>query len=1276
MGKQNGYNSSDGDVSSSKDSKIAQLLRDSLGNLSCRTCMIAHVTSSAPHYNETLQVIQLAARIHRMKRRRTKYKLNAVSSCLSKVSTTRAVAGACHVLKVAIIMSFLVLKTALKPGFPRAQSTESTVEPALSSAFMLFSSTSSEDSSTDGDVKFRRPYRGLRMGTLREDVLYSSSHSDPDYTSSSEQSCDTVIYLGANGQSLSDRELTDNEGPPRHVPRTNPRLPRRPSGSRSSGDDSDSGRSVHSARSLESRVPIRALMSPPPGVGVVKLGHSPTAPGSPNPGLVKMGHRMTAHNKLNPDGRSSETGQASGLWQDKPTKIHCNSSQRELAKAIHEKQQPLEGEQWIDGPGAALYAEPSASEMWVDGPQAFVVQQQPQSVHHHHHRSEQSSRRAASKKVDAEEHWVDGPKEMIAGTNLPQPMHTCSKSENLSKAPQKSILSAGVSEKALKQALVKHIMEVKDRPESSLSVDSDSSIAVVPAESRPVSFNSSDEQSSGSAPGKEAVGSGSTRSDFKQDASSSPMISTKKQKMSDHKKIPSSKQSPTVSPTPSPAVSRKSTKVDSPHALRLQKSQLPGSASPTHRVVQWIKSVSSEQDPSATNQQLPAANAASISMADAETNTEHDSDFERLAEENGVRCDSDDGATTDAVVKGSRGHVACNMEGGETSLDSSFEASLVNRESVYEMEVDERLEKMRTKDGLRLAADVDNETFSSMSCSNHDDMDRDQQSLETESLLLQHSKALTEGKQTAQINRLIARGCSKRDASPAHSEHEIEEVSRPLLSRKPDGASNPNLMKTFFEEDILTKGQFSTMPATSLEAMYIHSGHNDSGIDFPTTSSKSCRGVLDDEDSFCDNSLSLQSLTEKSDCTSLSAKQTKTKPPLPSKQSPILKQVGIPKVTSSSPSRSIYCVAKTTKDSQQKAPQTGKHTSCMPVVSPSMRSKFSRVDKNSSSSSGVSPISSATSSPLVSSTSKSSSSSPVQKCSSKVPSSFSSSRTSSPTAKDGKSRKKDKEKDVNGGARSKLSDIIHKGKGNDSDSGNDSGIVAHEKKLLSPYATVTKPRTPSHSSSGHGSDNSTISTEVHPGHVHPCTKAENLHGGTSSGYESMLRDSEATCSSSGHDDSGSESSSECKKGSKRKETRRSRSAPSRSTESSPASSQPSQAGSRSNGPTHRAWVDTRHLLKVKDEPLELKKYDPDEVERLNRRRLDEENHGEIKQKISKGSEDCDDENDSKDRIVMERNGWSFDYSKENKDLFVIIYKKNIQSTLNRHHWYSKCYVPH
>lgn len=59
-------------ILSYRDSKVAQLLRDSLGGVSCRTCMLVHVSSAVSHHNETLQVIQLAARIHRMKRRKTK----------------------------------------------------------------------------------------------------------------------------------------------------------------------------------------------------------------------------------------------------------------------------------------------------------------------------------------------------------------------------------------------------------------------------------------------------------------------------------------------------------------------------------------------------------------------------------------------------------------------------------------------------------------------------------------------------------------------------------------------------------------------------------------------------------------------------------------------------------------------------------------------------------------------------------------------------------------------------------------------------------------------------------------------------------------------------------------------------------------------------------------------------------------------------------------------------------------------------------------------------
>ena len=57
-----------------------------------------------------------------------------------------------------------------------------------------------------GEMSSRRP------GVHQQRVQCLSS--DADYTSSSEQSCDTVIYVGKNGRMLSDRELTDNEGPP------------------------------------------------------------------------------------------------------------------------------------------------------------------------------------------------------------------------------------------------------------------------------------------------------------------------------------------------------------------------------------------------------------------------------------------------------------------------------------------------------------------------------------------------------------------------------------------------------------------------------------------------------------------------------------------------------------------------------------------------------------------------------------------------------------------------------------------------------------------------------------------------------------------------------------------------------------------------------------------------------------------------------------------------------------------------------------------------------
>lgn len=82
------------------------------------------------------------------------------------------------------------------------------------------SSSGGESSCEEGPA--RRPPPPLRPLHPRIVALDSETpllpSSDPDYSSSSEQSCDTVIYVGPGGTAISDRELSDNEGPPSFVP--------------------------------------------------------------------------------------------------------------------------------------------------------------------------------------------------------------------------------------------------------------------------------------------------------------------------------------------------------------------------------------------------------------------------------------------------------------------------------------------------------------------------------------------------------------------------------------------------------------------------------------------------------------------------------------------------------------------------------------------------------------------------------------------------------------------------------------------------------------------------------------------------------------------------------------------------------------------------------------------------------------------------------------------------------------------------------------------------
>ncbi|XP_074241763.1 kinesin-like protein KIF26B isoform X2 [Saimiri boliviensis] len=139
-----------------KESKLAMLLRESLGNVNCRTTMIAHISAAAGNYAETLSTIQIASRVLRMKKKKTKY---------------------------------------------------------------TSSSSGGESSCEEGRMRRPtqlRPFHARATGDADFPIAHLSS--DPDYSSSSEQSCDTVIYIGPNGTALSDKELTDNEGPPDFVP--------------------------------------------------------------------------------------------------------------------------------------------------------------------------------------------------------------------------------------------------------------------------------------------------------------------------------------------------------------------------------------------------------------------------------------------------------------------------------------------------------------------------------------------------------------------------------------------------------------------------------------------------------------------------------------------------------------------------------------------------------------------------------------------------------------------------------------------------------------------------------------------------------------------------------------------------------------------------------------------------------------------------------------------------------------------------------------------------
>ncbi|XP_061729993.1 kinesin-like protein CG14535 isoform X3 [Cydia pomonella] len=59
-----------------RDHNLTHVLKECLGSLTCHTAMIVHVSPTVQNYSDTLTTLQLASRIHRLRRRKIKYSAN------------------------------------------------------------------------------------------------------------------------------------------------------------------------------------------------------------------------------------------------------------------------------------------------------------------------------------------------------------------------------------------------------------------------------------------------------------------------------------------------------------------------------------------------------------------------------------------------------------------------------------------------------------------------------------------------------------------------------------------------------------------------------------------------------------------------------------------------------------------------------------------------------------------------------------------------------------------------------------------------------------------------------------------------------------------------------------------------------------------------------------------------------------------------------------------------------------------------------------------------
>ena len=1059
------------------------------------------------------------------------------------------------------------------------------------------------------------------MGTLREGAIYNSSlsaSSDPDYTSS-EQSCDTVIYVGPQGQAISDRELTDNEGPPVMVPVPEPSSTKASSsGSKSSGSKSSSGEEVLLPEEMMPSHEHMLLRPSMPRYGASSLPRSPR-------------HKHSKSSSVTPGG-----------VVQLPRKINIKSKHAALAKAKAEDpsawcgggQEP--GEHWIDGPAAP-------GEFWVDGPTMAPPGthewRDPSSAPATPHRSPKKS---SVKSQQRHETWVDGPtafqvavpdtkserkmwsemskppppprgqslkhwkgdgkmpgsphKTKTHDTAKSSPTHHSSHGHHHSQSPERTYKHSPersshkhsspdrTHNKRSTQELPPHTMSAPNsQPNSRPSSRPNSrpnSIHEGELEQRLPAYGETQpaysshtlpgpgahsqvksfvrdwvERHSGMAHVEEPVHVSHRRASEGHDPRDRPMSAVLSDVLYGKHGIPDSDRIGSCHSTPR-------------IKKRVKRGSLPTQENAITRCAEWVRSIHDAEEEVETRSepvspseerlryQEEVQNAPECDQALlADMDDKPPPPYESCILERPQLIQTDNKCNLDTGQGQQQKQWCDNNNKLETSSvhskDSSVhETNLVNKElSLLDTSHD-------TQDSLGLS-NIEGSVYedSDEHCESRQPMLPDAAVVaasvqEVRAQIEETGKGMTPVTVDTEVSKDVIDYQSPPSSSSDSDRPGGKKLLRPTCLRRPDGASNPNLSM-----DPPSKPPCSSPSSldTQVAATVIKRPHT-------TNDASLKRAVLGQSKSPDDTSNSAKEIlprtSEKTSKSKHSPAEVTSKPPLLSRPSILPKsspkkssnvesspsktatpsksssksaqKSGSPAKTNSSPTKSAFGFGKSSKESKaSKASKNQKAsspesvtTSCSPKIA---RSFFSRSSKlpTSKSKNQSSPTKSPSSNKEAKLAAK------EAKNAAKEAKSAAKAEAKSKSAKSPSPSKKDSKLPVSKAGNTRVTElsvpppVLIRA---DSDSGNDSGIVDNEKgvKLASPYSTVTNPRISSHSSSGHGSDNSsTFST--HP-HIAPTSLPPPLKAEVSSGYESMMRDSEATGTSSSNQDSTSESS--------------------------------------------------------------------------------------------------------------------------------------------------------